>query len=780
MFHATLTALSALPPPLAQGPVLPPAKAPPPSPRPPAAVSLKRRRTARHALPPSSSGAGPLPPDGAGPAPSIPTESGSITLPSSSGGGAGGDIFPGVWELELGEERKGDESERGQAGTGRPTHTPHPTSLSPSLLPGEFPPGTVLASPASGTRYRIDRLLGRGSNGVTYEATPLPPAGDGGSGGGGGSSDASTTPTPTTPPPSPVALKAVSLRGAGGWKRIELFEREASTLASLSHPGIPAYREFFTLDTPSDRAFVLVQELVSGRTLARLVSDGPRGSLSDVTALAKSLLSILAYLAGRAPPLTHRDVKPENIVLEGGAWGGAVRLVDFGGVAAAGADAEASVSGDVSSSASYGPDGAVFPATAPFGTTVVGTYGYMPPEQFRGRASPASDIYALGGVLLFALTGRPPSAFPQGRGLRLDLSGLEEAVGGAGPEGDALIDLVEAALEPEAEDRPSAAEALAALDGATSGVPGRPGVLGGSAFPGSGGGGGRQRRRRAAAATDTALTARRGGAPATTTTLSTRPSPSNPRSTSAPPGARSILSRSGRSLTVDVPPAPVLAAERAGSAAFALMWNGTIALWTASALAAGSLLAAAFSLPFWVAGAAVARDALGGSLARERLELGPRRWTLLRERAVGSLGFGKKKAAKALPGASSSAADPSAPFGGSGGEVTEASGRVGDLRGARVAITSIVNGVPRTRLELLDGFNAIPFGEGLSGAEQRWLARVINAHIEDTTGAPPDVPPDDEAPPPSVVVMGPGPLLGPPGTMGGGWYGPRGPFDPWV
>ena len=52
---------------------------------------------------------------------------------------------------------------------------------------------------------------------------------------------------------------------------------------------------------------------------------------------------------------------------------------------------------------------------------MVGTYGYMAPEQFRGAASPASDLYGLGGTLLFMLSGRPPSAFPVDR-MRTDFS----------------------------------------------------------------------------------------------------------------------------------------------------------------------------------------------------------------------------------------------------------------------------------------------------------------------------------------------------------------------
>jgi serine/threonine protein kinase len=49
------------------------------------------------------------------------------------------------------------------------------------------------------------------------------------------------------------------------------------------------------------------------------------------------------------------------------------------------------------------------------GSTIVGTYGYMAPEQFTGQASPASDLYSLGATLLFLVSGQPPGAFPQQR-----------------------------------------------------------------------------------------------------------------------------------------------------------------------------------------------------------------------------------------------------------------------------------------------------------------------------------------------------------------------------
>ena len=56
-----------------------------------------------------------------------------------------------------------------------------------------------------------------------------------------------------------MAVKALSLRGLGDWKQLQLFEREAATLRGLSHPCIPAYLDYFEADTERDRGFFLVQ-----------------------------------------------------------------------------------------------------------------------------------------------------------------------------------------------------------------------------------------------------------------------------------------------------------------------------------------------------------------------------------------------------------------------------------------------------------------------------------------------------------------------------------------
>lgn len=56
-----------------------------------------------------------------------------------------------------------------------------------------------------------------------------------------------------------VAVKALSLRSMADWKQLELFEREAAALRSLNHPGIPAYKDYFEVDSDGDRAYYLVQ-----------------------------------------------------------------------------------------------------------------------------------------------------------------------------------------------------------------------------------------------------------------------------------------------------------------------------------------------------------------------------------------------------------------------------------------------------------------------------------------------------------------------------------------
>ena len=216
--------------------------------------------------------------------------------------------------------------------------------------------------------YQIKNLLGEGGSSTTYEAIDLKTN-------------------------QRVALKALSLQKMNDWKVLELFEREANVLSKLNHPGIPRYLDYFYVDTPDNRCFYIVQELAEGQSLASLVESGWHASESEIQRIATQILNILVYLHSQTPPVIHRDIKPENIVFKSPInshkqkdW--AVCLVDFGAVQN------------------------TYNNTLMRGSTVVGTYGYMAPEQFLGQAVPATDLYGLGGTLLYLLTHRSPAELP--------------------------------------------------------------------------------------------------------------------------------------------------------------------------------------------------------------------------------------------------------------------------------------------------------------------------------------------------------------------------------
>lgn len=190
-----------------------------------------------------------------------------------------------------------------------------------------------------------------------------------------------------TQPHEQVVVKLLALSPQMQWDEHKLFEREAQVLKNLNHPRIPKYRDDFVLEQqPGSRFpwFGLVHSYVPGTSFQQLLNRGHRFSQSQVEKIATEILSILVYLHELNPPVLHRDIKPSNLI-----WGEDERvyLIDFGAV-----QDQAVL------------EGATF--------TVVGTYGYVPMEQFAGRAVPASDLYALGTTLIHLLTGTPPADLP--------------------------------------------------------------------------------------------------------------------------------------------------------------------------------------------------------------------------------------------------------------------------------------------------------------------------------------------------------------------------------
>jgi serine/threonine protein kinase len=182
---------------------------------------------------------------------------------------------------------------------------------------------------------------------------------------------------------------------AGGAQRQEI---ELQVLAQLSHPNLITLFDGRLADTdgPNEHAY-LVMELINGPSLAAKLADGPLPE-AEVRAIAIQICQALGYVHGKG--MVHRDVKPANILLGTDEAGGLdeppiglrARLSDFGIVRLL--DSAHLTSVDF----------------------MVGTASYLSPEQARGaEVGPAADIYALGLVLLEALTGErtfpgPPMA----------------------------------------------------------------------------------------------------------------------------------------------------------------------------------------------------------------------------------------------------------------------------------------------------------------------------------------------------------------------------------
>jgi serine/threonine protein kinase len=194
-----------------------------------------------------------------------------------------------------------------------------------------------------------------------------------------------------------VVIKVLTFDNNFRWEDLKLFEREAEILKTLSHPAIPRYLDYFEWDSSSQKEFGLVQTYIEAKSLQEYLDAGRTFSETEVKQLAKSLLEVLSYLHKQQPPVIHRDIKPSNILLSigeacakrsrSGNSLGNVYLVDFGSV-----------------QTTSRQDGTI---------TIVGTYGYMPPEQFVGRTTPASDLYSLGATLIHLVTGQFPGDLPQ-------------------------------------------------------------------------------------------------------------------------------------------------------------------------------------------------------------------------------------------------------------------------------------------------------------------------------------------------------------------------------
>ncbi len=206
------------------------------------------------------------------------------------------------------------------------------------------------------SHYQILKTLGKGGMGTTYLALD-------------------TTETKILAPRL-LVLKEMNADMAGIDKARELFEREASILSKLNHPGIPKYYDFFL---ENDRKY-LAMELVHGQNLEHLILQ--TGPIAPQQAIdwGIQLCEILSYIHSLKPPVVHRDVKPANLMVRN--LDNRLLLLDFGAVK----ELE-----NMQEATRIGAEG-----------------GYMAPEQNRGQPCPQSDIYAVGPTLIFWLTGEVP------------------------------------------------------------------------------------------------------------------------------------------------------------------------------------------------------------------------------------------------------------------------------------------------------------------------------------------------------------------------------------
>lgn len=214
-------------------------------------------------------------------------------------------------------------------------------------------------------RYQIIRILGTGGMGQTYVAED--------------------TEEPANTPCVVKLFKPASNDTNFLVTARRLFNTEAETLKRLQHPQIPKFLDYFE----HNQQFYLVQEYIDGHSLRAEMPLGMRWSESETIEILEDLLPILNYIHSLG--VIHRDIKPDNIIRR---KDGKLVLIDFGAVKQIGVSYGANTQQGQNSNLL---------------TVGIGTPGYMPTEQSRGKPRPCSDLYALGMVCIRGLTGLVPT-----------------------------------------------------------------------------------------------------------------------------------------------------------------------------------------------------------------------------------------------------------------------------------------------------------------------------------------------------------------------------------
>jgi serine/threonine protein kinase/tetratricopeptide (TPR) repeat protein len=229
------------------------------------------------------------------------------------------------------------------------------------ILPRLKPPVNVFAAgDVISGRYRVLRFIAKGGMGEVYEVED---------------SELRTR----------IALKTVSLTVTPNLRVLERFKREIQLARKVTHPNVCRVFDVGHHIHPAHGEITfLTMELLQGETLAvRLRRQGP---MTCEQALPLIHQMVLALSVAHGLGIVHRDFKPGNVMLVAGTTQGIVKVTDFG--------LATSLESEETSPTSYGQ--------------VLGTPDYMAPEQFRGRTSTETDVYALGLVIFEMVTGRLP------------------------------------------------------------------------------------------------------------------------------------------------------------------------------------------------------------------------------------------------------------------------------------------------------------------------------------------------------------------------------------
>jgi ABC-type branched-subunit amino acid transport system substrate-binding protein len=252
----------------------------------------------------------------------------------------------------------------GSGDANNPTSYFDSTSEQAKTGAGGSPEGPSLLGEVLKGAYRVDAKLGEGGMGIVYRGTQLSLG-------------------------RAVAIKTMSSSHKLSEQALQRLFREAKILSQLNHPNVVSIIDFGTA-APGQTPF-LVMELLSGKPLDAHVTPGRRPPLRQMMAVMGQICAGIA--AAHRANIVHRDLKPSNVFVLADAGGGdlVVKVLDFG----------------LAKPATVVPESGLAVTEAGVG---VGTCGFTAPEQLEGTGEPdaRADVYSLGAILYFLLTGRSP------------------------------------------------------------------------------------------------------------------------------------------------------------------------------------------------------------------------------------------------------------------------------------------------------------------------------------------------------------------------------------